>query len=366
MTRREKQLLEWIEENPLISQQELATRAGITRSSVAVHISNLMKKGMILGKGYIVHKSNYVVVIGGVNMDIFGRPYNPLIKNDSNPGQVRMTFGGVARNIAHNLRLLGVNIKLITAFGEDVNAQKIIKNCADLGIDTTSSLVVPSGVTSSYLFITSSEGDMELAVSDMEIYRYLTPDYIASKMDIINNASLCIIDANLSEGTINYLAEHCTVPIFADPVSSTKAKKLIPSLSRIHSFKPNLIEAELLTGIKITDEESMKQSAKYFLDQGVKQIYLSLGKDGVYCASKHESAHLPCLKTNLINATGGGDSFMAAIVWAYLNGLSLIESTKLGLAASSICCEGKGTINDALTIDAALKRARLDITTSEL
>ena len=84
MTRREKQLLEWIEENPLISQQELATRAGITRSSVAVHISNLMRKGAILGKGYIVQRNNYAVVIGGVNMDIFGRPYNPLIPKDSN------------------------------------------------------------------------------------------------------------------------------------------------------------------------------------------------------------------------------------------------------------------------------------------
>ena len=49
MTQRERQLLNWIEENPLISQQELAEKAGITRSSVAVHISNLMKKGCIAG-----------------------------------------------------------------------------------------------------------------------------------------------------------------------------------------------------------------------------------------------------------------------------------------------------------------------------
>ena len=54
MTQRERQLLNWIEENPLISQQELADKAGIARSSVAVHISNLMKQGHIAGKGYIV------------------------------------------------------------------------------------------------------------------------------------------------------------------------------------------------------------------------------------------------------------------------------------------------------------------------
>ena len=63
MTQRERQILNWIEADPMISQQELAERAGITRSSVAVHISNLMKKGCIAGKGYIVTRSPYVTVV---------------------------------------------------------------------------------------------------------------------------------------------------------------------------------------------------------------------------------------------------------------------------------------------------------------
>ena len=51
MTQREQQILEWIRQDPMISQEDLAQRAGITRSSVGVHISNLMKKGCILGEG---------------------------------------------------------------------------------------------------------------------------------------------------------------------------------------------------------------------------------------------------------------------------------------------------------------------------
>ena len=79
MTQRERQILKWIEENPLISQQELADKAGIARSSVAVHISNLMKQGHIAGKGYIVRTAPYVVVVGGVNLDIGGRPPGELV-----------------------------------------------------------------------------------------------------------------------------------------------------------------------------------------------------------------------------------------------------------------------------------------------
>ena len=74
MTQRERQILKWIEENPLISQQELADKAGIARSSVAVHISNLMKQGHIAGKGYIVRTAPYVVVVGASTWTSAGGP----------------------------------------------------------------------------------------------------------------------------------------------------------------------------------------------------------------------------------------------------------------------------------------------------
>ena len=94
MTQRERQILRLIEHNPMISQQELADELGITRSSVAVHISNLTKKGVIVGKGYVLHSGSYAVVVGGVNVDIGGTSFNPLIMADSNPGKVCMSLGG--------------------------------------------------------------------------------------------------------------------------------------------------------------------------------------------------------------------------------------------------------------------------------
>lgn len=153
ITERERQLLGWIAENPLISQQELAAKAGITRSSVAVHISNLMKKGFIQGKGYILQTSPYVVVAGAVNMDIAGIPFNGLVPRDSNPGAVRMSLGGVGRNIAHNLALLDVEVKLITAFGEDVYAGEIQHSCREHGIDIAHSRSVPGAATSTLCII---------------------------------------------------------------------------------------------------------------------------------------------------------------------------------------------------------------------
>src|SRR5574344_898707 len=142
MTNREKEILKWIEENPFLSQAELALKANITRSSVAVHISNLVKKGKIIGKGYILQNNSYVSIIGGANIDISASSYSPLKDFDSNPGEVISSFGGVGRNIADNLSRLSQNIEFITVLGDDVNAKEIKKNCKALGIGVSNSLTL--------------------------------------------------------------------------------------------------------------------------------------------------------------------------------------------------------------------------------
>ena len=374
MTQRERQILNWIEENPLISQQELAEKAGITRSSVAVHISNLMKKGYITGKGYIVHTAPYVTVVGGVNMDIGGWPSEVPVDRDSNPGAVRMSLGGVGRNIAHNMSLLGLDVRMVTAFGDDLYAQKIAASCGELGIDISQSPVIPEGHTSTYLFINDEKGDMLLAVSDMDIYRHLTPQLLSQRQKLLSGSQVLVIDTNIPAESIAYLAENCPVPIFADPVSTAKAVKLQPVLGRLHTLKPNRMEAELLSGVAITDEASLNRAADVLLETGLRRVFVSLGGGGVFAADHSgrahlpvlparmrsgERVHLPVLPAEMVNTTGCGDAFMAAITWAYLAGTDLTGTAKAGLAASAIAMEGAETINPAMSADSLKLRAGL-------
>lgn len=359
MTQREAQILRWIEENPLISQQELADRAGITRSSVAVHISNLMKKGCIAGKGYITSTAPSVAVVGAVNMDIGGRPHAPLVARDSNPGRVRMSLGGVGRNIAHNMSLLGLNVRLVTALGDDSHARTIAASCGELGIDLSQSLHVPGAATSTYLFLSDAGGDMALAVSDMEIYEHMTPAFLAARLAVLNRARLVVLDANLPAPSLRFLADHCTAPLFADPVSTAKAERLRPILGRLHTLKPNRIEAELLSGVAITDGESLQRAAKALLDTGLERVFISLGGEGVYAADRSGTVTVPCAPAEMVNTTGCGDAYMAALGWAWLEALPLTEAARAGLAASAIAMEGPETINPALNAEAVKTRAGL-------
>ena len=355
MTQRERQILNWIEADPMISQQELADRAGITRSSVAVHISNLMKKGCIAGKGYIVTRSPYVTVVGGMNLDIGGRPYKKLVAKDSNPGAVRMSPGGVGRNIAHNMSLLGLDVRLLTAFGDDVYAQKLAAVCGELGIDISQSPVIPGGHTSTYLFVNDESGDMQLAVSDMDIYDHLTPQVLQSRRQLLDGSQVVVLDTNLPAETVAWVAENCRAPIFADPVSTAKAEKLRPVLGRLHTLKPNRIEAELLSGVVISDDASLRRAADALLETGLHRVFISLGADGVFAADRSgQVLHLPAPEGNIVSTTGCGDSFMAALAWAYLQGSDLERSARAGLAASTITMASADTINPAMSEEALL------------
>ena len=357
MTQREREILNWIAENPLISQQELADKAGITRSSAAAHISNLMKKGYIVGKGYIVRTAPYAVVVGGVNMDIGGRPHQKLVAQDSNPGQVRMSLGGVGRNIAHNMALLGVDVRMLTAYGDDLHGQKIAASCSELGIDLSHALRLSDEATSTYLYITNEAGEMALAVSDMSVCQRITPSYLASNLPLLQHAQVIVCDANLPQESLVYLAENCTVPIFCDPVSTIKAEKLRPILGRLHTLKPNRLEAELLSGIPIHNKEDVEKAAKVLLDTGLRRVFISLGADGCYGASHTQQLWMPNLPVKMVNTTGCGDAFMAALVWAYLEGTDLASTMLAGLAAAGIAIETQQTINPAMS--ATLLKSRI-------
>ena len=350
MTRRERQLLEWIRENPCISQQELADKAGITRSSAAVHISNLMRKGYIAGRGYLLREAPYIAVVGGVNMDIGAVSDAPLVARDSNPGRVTTSLGGVGRNIAHNLCLLGEQVSMITVLGQDSFAQSVRENAADIGLDLSHSATIPGGRTGTYLFIDGCDGDMALAVNDMAIYEHITPEFLRQRLDYINHADLVVVETNLPEASIQWLCSHCTAPVLADPVSTIKAPKLLPVLDKLTALKPNRMEAELLSGVRIRCDADAALAAQKLLETGLRQVYISLGADGLYAADREgHTARVACPKVQVANATGGGDAMAAALAAGIARGWPLEECARLAAGAGALACTAETTIHPGMS-----------------
>lgn len=358
MTEREKEILEIIKAEPSISQNDLALRLNIARSSVAVHITNLMKKGLILGKGYIVSSDPYILVIGASNMDIQGFPNTHLIPRDSNIGKVELSLGGVGRNIAENCTKLGLKTKLISALGDDVFGKRILSHAMNIGLNMSDTLVLKDVNSSVYLSVLDENHDMSVAINAMDSIDAITTDFIRSKQSIIQAAQLIVLDANLSEEVMLEITKYSKAPLFVDTVSSTKALRIIPILDQIDTIKPNKLEAQILSGITIRNDDDIVRAAKKLHELGVKNVFITLGSKGVYASQLGEAHFYPNPKVNVKNTTGSGDAFVAALVYARIHNLDLKETVQLALSASALSAESSDTIARELSIESIyLKKA---------
>ncbi|MDI3519800.1 MAG: pseudouridine kinase, partial [Caldanaerobacter sp.] len=351
LTQREKEILRLIKKNPMISQEELAKMLGISRSAVAGHIANLMKKGFILGRGYVVRDLKGVTVIGGANIDIKGKPYKELRQHTSNPGHINIAPGGVGRNIAHNLAQLNVPVTFLSVVGNDDEGRRLLEETRQAGVNVEQVVISNTRRTGIYLAILNAIGDMDIALSGMDILEELNIQYLESKTEVIKNSEIVVFDANIPEESIRYITELCynnNIPVVVEPVSIDKAKKLKNVLDKIDYITPNKEELESITEINILNDEDMKKAVKYLRDKGIKNVIVTLGERGVYVSSEELEKFIEPYQTEIVDATGAGDALTAGLVYGIFNGYSLEVSAKLGLAAASLTISSPYTVNPFL------------------
>lgn len=265
-----------------------------------------------------------IVVVGGMNLDLLGSPQGALLPRDSNPGQIMIRPGGVGRNIAARLSALGAKVSLITALGNDPQADMLQNFCQENALDLSCALKTdfPSPC---YLCIHDEKGDMALALSDMRAMDQLTPEVLANKMAVINAADACVLDANLSAESLSFIAQHAAVPLILDPVSCAKAPRIRSILPHLTALKPNLLEAETMTGERRPD-----QAAQALRRQGVQHVFISMGGQGVYYSGPDGKGIAPAIPLPSLPLTGAGDALCAGITLALLEGKSTRECAQNG------------------------------------
>lgn len=275
-----------------------------------------------------------ISIIGGANMDMSATLNGAFIAADSNPGHIEVGYGGVARNIAHNLALLGARTQLLTVFGGDLFGGLMHDYCKQQGIDVHLSERESSQRSGIYLCLHNQAGEMITAVADTEAIRLITPEWLAKRIGEINMSEFIVADTNVTEDSIRWLMENVTAPLFIDGVSSTKAHRVVNALRKcklpyLHTLKLNLKEA-----LAVTETATYGEAAQQLLDLGVAHVYITLGAEGVYCRNAAEEWLFPPLPCEIVNTTGAGDAFLAGVVFAYAKGISFPQTAQYGLMAA--------------------------------
>lgn len=294
-----------------------------------------------------------VSVIGASNIDISGRSAAAFAPCDSNPGTVTRSLGGVGRNISHNLRLLGEDVSFFTAIGGDEYAETIARDCAALGVDLSHALYRPDLRSSVYLCINDEKGELVAGIADMELCEAVTAEYLARELGHINAADAVVFDTNLTADAMEFLIRSAEKPLFVDCVSAKKTEKLRRALERrpgrLFALKANRYEAGVLAGKKIAGEAEAREAAARLCSACAERVFITLGADGVCCADKSGVFVLPALSASVVNSSGAGDAFVAALVHAFGDGADLRASAEYGLRAAKLTLESPSAVSGRMS-----------------
>jgi pseudouridine kinase len=301
-------------------------------------------------------REGHFLVIGSAGLDVVVRARKELRSGTSNPGKFRVSPGGVARNIAENLARLGEEVILLTAVGDDDQGSQILEQTRVCGVDISQVIQTPEYPTGSYLAILDAQGRMHMGMDDMSVISSLRPEDIESKEDLFDSAAAIFVDANLSEQTLQKaitIAHEKGVPVAADPTSANLAPVFCNFLDRLWLLVPNESEAEMLCPHPVphADRDQAIDAARHLISEGVDIAIVTMAEFGVGYASADSSGHVPALKTEIVDPTGAGDAFTAAVIFALHNEIPLDEAVLLGVSAASLTLRSPGTVAPDLSLE---------------
>ena len=291
-----------------------------------------------------------ITVIGESNIDIAVKPYAEAKAKGCVPGSIAFHHGGVARNIAHNLCLLGHEVKLVSVFGNDDFAKSMISDCKQIGMDLSLSDQFEDAKSPIFLSFNDDTSNMISAVSDVSLNDRMDWGWLKDKMDVINTSDIVVADTLLSTEALTYLLDHCIAPLYIDTVSPGKAMRFAEAMRiakkhSIFALKCNMAEAEQITGEDIAIEASKKLN-----DNGVSNVYLTLGSSGIVCCSEGVINTYPALPTAIVNVTGSGDAFFAGVIHAHAIEYFGKDAVLFGLKAAQHNIKSEAPVNPTLRV----------------
>jgi len=322
-----------------------------------------------------------VVVIGGANIDLRGRSEEELKRYTSNPGKINIGSGGVGRNIAHNLALLSVPVTLLSAVGDDGEGIRIFEETGKAGVRTEQMIISGEYPTGIYLAILDEKGEMEVAVSDMQILEEITVEYLRSKAYLIKESKIVVVDTNIPGQSIEYVVDLCNkvnVPLLIEPVSVEKARKLKKVLDgrgkwTIDYITPSEDELDSILGTEIDDDRDIDlvKAAEKLKCRGVKNAIVTLGKRGIYVSyggtgdsseggqdKPGRGKFMAPYRGEVVDVTGAGDALVAGLVYGIYKGYSLEVAARFGLGAAALTISTKEAVRKNLR--EGLLRSRIE------
>ena len=289
-----------------------------------------------------------ILVVGSSNTDMviktkhLPRPGETVIG-----GTFFMNPGGKGANQAVAVARLGGQVSFICKTGSDIFGHQSQQLFEEEGIDTSyifSDSKNPSGVA---LITVDDQAENCIAVAS-GANANLTPEDLASVAEVIDQVDLILMQLEIPLSTVEFVAELAYKKNKQVILNPAPAQPLPPSLLKhIHIITPNETEAEIISGVKITDRETAEEAAKVIAGMGVQHVIITLGSKGALVYSSSEIELIPALKVEAIDTTAAGDVFNGAFTLALSEGRSITDAVRFACKASAISVTRVGAQSSA-------------------
>lgn len=279
-----------------------------------------------------------IAVFGGAHIDRRGRISGATAPGSSNPGTWFEEAGGGGFNAARNLARLGHGVRMISTRGGDAAGEMVTAAAAAAGV-IDSPLTFLDRQTPSYTAILENDGNLVIALADMELYRLFSPRQLQRRAfrDVIAASKLVLTDANLPEETIAALVqsaagnERLVAGIAVSPAKVIRYRPCLPHLSFLFM---NEAEARALTGKETAEAEEWPS---FLRSVGLKGGVVTRGGRAVVAFDDNGACvAVPPALPALADVTGAGDALASGYLSARLAGRNLAECLRHGIAAAGI------------------------------
>ena len=354
LTSTEQKIVGVLRRDPLAGSEVLARELGTSRAAINVHLSNLGRKGVIRGRGYVLDEQRGVLVIGGANMDLKARSRDELVPATSNPGSTTASPGGVGRNIAENLARLGTRTHLVAVLGDDELGRQVLALTAQAGVHVEH-VRRTAAATGTYTAVLGHDGELVAAVADMAATDTLGVEQVGAARDLLASAGLVVLDGNIAAHAIGYtldLAATAGVPVLLEPVSVPKASALASLIAPdrpVHVVTPNHDELAALTGLPVGSARQQGRAVDSLHERGVEHVWVRLGADGSLLSSPDGRHEIPSVRADVADVTGAGDAMVGAFCHALLEGAGPEEAARFAHAAAALTVASPHTVRPDLT-----------------
>ena len=277
-----------------------------------------------------------ITVIGSSNTDmVLKSNHLPLPGETVLGGEFSMNPGGKGANQAVAAARLGGSVLFVTRVGNDLFGEQAIVGFKKEGIDTrfiTVDEVEASGVA---LIMVDADGENSIAVA-LGANGNLSEMHLAPVLPELIKSAFVLTQLETPMATIEYLGKLAREHDFRLVLNPGPAQSLSDSLlSSLYMITPNEIEAELLTGVKVTDETSARKAALTLHEKGVTVVIITMGSKGAFVLSDKLNLLVPAVKTKVVDTTAAGDTFNGALLVALSEGKDLKSAVEFANRAAA-------------------------------